>query len=78
VDAAKNFGVDGLIGVRYMLRKNLSIFTEFKFNHQFAVELEHQKLKQLSSAGSAYEQRALASFDFTMETFAVGLCVHFW
>jgi outer membrane protein W len=75
VDAAKNFGVDGMIGVRYMLRKNLSIFTEFKVNHQFAVELEHQKLKQLNGG---FEQRALASFDFTMETLAVGMCVHFW
>jgi hypothetical protein len=78
VDAAKNFGVDGLVGVRYMLRKNLSIFTEFKINHQFAVELEHQKLKQLPWQGPGFEQRALASFDFTMETLAVGVCVHFW
>jgi hypothetical protein len=75
-DSAKNFGIDGLVGVRYMLRKNLSVFTEFKINHQFAVELEHQKLKQLPPG--FYEQRALASFDFTMLTWAVGMCVHFW
>jgi hypothetical protein len=77
VDAAKNFGVDGLVGLRYMLRKDISIFTEFKFNRQFAVELEHQKLKQLPSQGG-FEQRALASFDYTMLTWAVGLTVHFW
>jgi hypothetical protein len=75
-DAAKNFGIDGLIGLRYMLRKNLSMFAEFKFNHQFAVELEHSKLKNLPSG--PYVQQALASFDFTMETLAVGMCVHFW
>jgi hypothetical protein len=75
VDSAKNFGIDGLVGVRYMIRKNLSVFTEFKFNRQFAVELEHQKLKQLAGP---YEQRALASFDFTMLTWAVGMSVHFW
>jgi len=75
-DAAKNFGIDGLVGVRYMIRKNLSVFAEFKINHQFAVELEHSKLKSLPSG--PYVQQALASFDFTMETFAVGVCCHFW
>jgi Outer membrane protein beta-barrel domain len=75
-DSAKNFGIDGLVGLRYMLRKNLSVFTEFKINHQFAVELEHQKLKQLPPG--FHEQRAMASFDFTMLTWAVGMCVHFW
>jgi hypothetical protein len=75
-DAAKNFGIDGLIGLRYMLRKNLSVFAEFKFNRQFAVELEHSKLKNLPSG--PFVQQATASFDFTMETFAVGMCVHFW
>ena len=74
-DSAKNFGIDGLVGVRYMLRKNLSVFTEFKINHQFAVELEHQNLKTLDGV---YKQQALASFDFTMLTWAVGMCVHFW
>uniref|UniRef100_A0A7C3ZD30 Uncharacterized protein n=1 Tax=Desulfobacca acetoxidans TaxID=60893 RepID=A0A7C3ZD30_9BACT len=75
-DSAKNFGIDGLVGVRFMLRKNLSIFSEFKFNHQFAVELEHQRLKQLPPGFQT--QRAMASFDLTMLTWAVGMCVHFW
>jgi hypothetical protein len=75
-DAAKNFGIDGLIGLRYMIRKNLSVFAEFKINHQFAVELEHSKLKNAPSG--PYVQQALASFDFTMETLALGMCVHFW
>jgi hypothetical protein len=48
-DAAKNFGIDGPIGWRFMIRKNLSMFAEFKINHQFAVELEHSKLKNLPS-----------------------------
>jgi hypothetical protein len=76
LDSDKNLGIDALVGMRYMIRKNLSVFTEFKFNHQFGVELEHQKLKQLPSG--AFEQRAKASFDLTMLTWAVGMCVHFW
>lgn len=76
VDAAKNFGIDTMAGVRIMFRKNLSGFVEYKFNHQFDVELEHSKLKQLSGSG-AYEQRGQATFDFTMHQILVGLCVHF-
>jgi hypothetical protein len=75
-DAAKNFGIDALVGVRYMIRKNLSVFAEFKINHQFAVELEHSKLKNLPSG--PFVQQATASFDLTMQTIAVGMCVHFW
>ena len=75
-DAAKNLGIDALAGMRYMIRKNLSVFAEFKINHQFAVELEHSKLKSLPSG--PFVQQALASFDVTMETVAVGMCVHFW
>jgi hypothetical protein len=75
-DSAKNFGVDALVGLRYMLRKDLSLFTEFKFNHQGAVELEHSALQQLPPG--YIKQRALASFDLNMFTWAVGMCVHFW
>jgi hypothetical protein len=75
-DSAKNFGVDGLAGLRFMLRRNLSVFTEFKFNHQFKVELEHQKLKQLPSYGG-FEQRGFATFDFTMYQVIFGMCFHF-
>jgi len=77
VDSAKNFGIDALVGLRFMLRRNLSIFTEFKVNHQFAVELEHQKLKQLSGVGP-FEQRGFATFDFSMYQAIIGVSVHFW
>lgn len=76
VDAAKNFGIDAMAGLRYMFRKNLSAFVEYKFNHQFDVELEHSKLKQLSGVGP-YEQRGLGTFDFTMHQILVGVCFHF-
>jgi opacity protein-like surface antigen len=76
VDAAKNFGIDALAGLRFMMSKNLSAFVEYKFNRQFDVELEHQKLKQLPNFGG-FEQRGKATFDFTMHQFLVGICFHF-
>lgn len=74
VDSAKNFGIDALAGLRFMLRKNLSVFAEYKFNHQFDVELEHQKLQSLNGI---FEQRGKATFDFTMHQFLIGICFHF-
>ncbi len=76
VDSAKNFGIDALAGLRFILRKDLSVFVEYKFNRQFDVELEHQKLMQLPNFGG-FEQRGKATFDFTMHQFLVGLCFHF-
>jgi outer membrane protein W len=75
-DSAKNFGIDGMLGLRFMLRRNLSLFTEFKFNHQFKVELENQKLKQLPSYGG-FEQRGTATFDFTVYQAVFGMSFHF-
>ena len=40
VDSAKNFGIDVMAGIRYMITKHISAFVEYKFNYQWAVEIE--------------------------------------
>ena len=40
VDSAKNFGIDVMAGVRYMFTKHIGAFVEYKYNHQWAVEIE--------------------------------------
>jgi len=75
VDAAKNFALSAVGGVRYMLRKNLSVFMEYKFSHQWEVELEHSKIRPL---GTFQERRGTAVFDWTTHKVVAGITVHFW
>lgn len=39
-DSAKNFTVDVMAGVRYMMTKNVAAFLEYKYDHQFSPEME--------------------------------------
>jgi opacity protein-like surface antigen len=73
-DAAKNFSLEGIAGVRFMLQKNVSMFVEYNISQQWDVELEEQVLRQ---PGGNIEQRGKATFDFQKQQFVVGLCYHF-
>ncbi len=39
-DSAKNFTIDVMAGVRYMMTKNVAAFLEYKYYHQFSPEME--------------------------------------
>jgi opacity protein-like surface antigen len=74
-DSSKNLSLEVLAGVRYMLLKNLSAFVEYKFSHQWQVELEHQKLWQ---PGGPNWGNGFAKFDYTNHKVVFGICYHFW
>ncbi len=72
VDSAKNFGVDVMAGVRYMITKHISTFVEYKFNYQWAVEIEsHDFYLPDGTRG-----KGMATFDFATHKIVVGMAYH--
>jgi opacity protein-like surface antigen len=70
-DSAKNFALDVMGGLRFMLNKNLSAFVEYKYNHQFSPELEiHQvQVGNFSGLGTA-------TFAYDLHRVVFGLTYH--
>jgi len=71
-DAAKNFSLEAIAGVRFMLQRNFSLFVEYNISQQWDVELEQQVIRQ-----GNIEQRGTATFDFQKHHIVAGLCFHF-
>ncbi len=72
-DSAKNFSLEAMAGVRYMILKNISAFVEYKFSKQWDVELESQTFNPIGGT----LQRGTAHFDFDSHKIAVGVAYHF-
>ncbi|MEW6657596.1 MAG: outer membrane beta-barrel protein [Thermodesulfobacteriota bacterium] len=78
VDAAKNFAIDAMAGVRYMLLKNVSAFVEYKYSHQFDVELESHAFVPVAANGTLGTlQRGTAHFDYDSHRIVLGAAYHF-
>jgi opacity protein-like surface antigen len=73
VDSAKNFSLEALAGLRYMLRKHLSVFLEYKISQQWDVELQHMKVV----VNTDDERRGVAHFDWTSHKIVLGIAYHF-
>jgi opacity protein-like surface antigen len=78
VDAAKNFAIDAMAGVRYMLLKNVSAFVEYKYSHQFDVELDSHAFVPVAANGALGTlQRGTAHFDYDSHRVVLGVAYHF-
>jgi opacity protein-like surface antigen len=68
-DSAKNFAIDAMAGIRFMMLKNVSAFVEYKYNHQFSPEMEgHQVVvNNFSGQGTA----TLSGYDLHRVIFGV-------
>lgn len=78
VDAGKNFAIDAMAGIRYMMLKNVSAFVEYKFSHQFDVELEHHAFVPVAANGAPLTlQRGMAHFDYDSHRIVLGVAYHF-
>jgi opacity protein-like surface antigen len=72
VDSAKNFGIDVMAGVRYMFTKHISAFVEYKYNHQWDVEIESHPFYLPNGA----EGRGMAHLDFDCHKVVMGVAYH--
>ncbi len=72
IDSAKNFALDAMAGVRYMITKHISTFVEYKFNYQWNVEIEsHAFYLPNGTVG-----RGNAYLDFASQKVVFGLAYH--
>ena len=72
VDSAKNFGIDVMAGVRYMFTKNIGAFVEYKYNHQWDVEIESHAFYLPNGAVG----RGTAHLDFDCHKVVTGVAYH--
>jgi opacity protein-like surface antigen len=72
VDSAKNFGIDVMAGTRYMFTKHISAFVEYKYNHQWAVEIEDHPFYLPNGAVG----RGMATLDFDCHKVVMGVAYH--
>lgn len=72
LDSAKNFSVDVMAGMRYMITKHISTFVEYKFNYQWDVEIDaHAFYLPDGTVG-----RGIAHLDFASQKVVFGLAYH--
>ena len=72
VDSAKNFGIDVMAGVRYMFTKHIGAFVEYKYNHQWDVEIDAHPFYLPNGA----EGRGTAHLDFDCHKVVMGVAYH--
>ncbi|MFZ5447536.1 MAG: outer membrane protein [Thermodesulfobacteriota bacterium] len=73
VDSAKNFGVDVMAGVRYMMLKNVSAFVEYKFNFVWDAEIEAHAFYLPDGTVC----RGTAHLDYASHKIVLGVAYHF-
>ncbi len=75
-DAAKNFSIDVMVGIRYMMLKNVSVYVEYKYDHQFNAEMEtHTFIVPPNFTGGA--QGGTATLNYDLHRVVLGVAYHF-
>lgn len=69
-DSAKNFAIETMAGVRYMLTQKIAVFCEYKFSYQFAVEYQ-------DFLSAKYGYPGTMTFDVPRHRFLIGVSYHF-
>jgi opacity protein-like surface antigen len=72
IDSSKNFALDVMAGVRYMITNHISTFVEYKFNYQWDVELDSHPFYLPDGTVGRY----ITHFDFACHKIVLGLAYH--
>ena len=70
-DVAKNFAIETPAGLRYLVTPKISLFFEYKFSYQFAVEIEQKRLTNRSM------DEGTVTFDVPHHRLAIGVSYNF-
>lgn len=70
-DAAKNFAIEALAGVRYMFTEKIGLFFEYKYSYQFSIEYEDVPSNNKSGKDYTF------TFDLPHHRFVLGVSYHF-
>jgi opacity protein-like surface antigen len=69
-DSAKNFAIESMAGVRYMVTDKFAVYCEYKFSYQFAVEYQNVLANKYGNDG-------MLTFDVPHHRFVIGVSYHF-
>jgi len=69
-DSTKNFAIEALGGVRYMLNDKLSLFLEYKYSYQFKIEYQDVHFNNATPDKTFI-------FNFPHHRFVLGVAYHF-
>jgi opacity protein-like surface antigen len=73
VDSAKNFGIDVMAGLRYMMLKQVSAFVEYKFNYVWNAEIESHAFY----LPNGFVGRGTATLNYDSHKIVAGVAYHF-
>ncbi len=78
-DSAKNFGMDGLAGVRYMFTRNIAAYVEFDYLKQWDVQLgvQHLTSNWVRYVSGPEDNAKSVHFDVDNQRIVAGLEYHF-
>jgi hypothetical protein len=69
-DSSKNFAIETMAGVRYLVTPKVAFFCEYKFSYQFAVEYQ-------DFVAAKYGYSGTLTFDVPHHRFLIGISYHF-
>ena len=75
-DSSKNFAIEAMGGIRYMLTDKVSLFVEYKYSYQFNIEYQDVHFNQ-TTVKIGNSPNSTFIFNFPHHRFILGIAYHF-